>query len=69
MQIVREAIPEVYFNLDPPVPAADISVHILNHLYKKLNAVCLVEGGQVVRLSWLRATCTQIYSFVSVHEM
>lgn len=46
LQIVREAIPEVYFNLDPPVPAADISVHILNHLYKKLNAVCLVEGGQ-----------------------
>ncbi|KAL8128154.1 uncharacterized protein LOC141721727 [Apium graveolens] len=46
LQIVRGAIPDVYFKLDPRVPAADISVHILNHLYKQLNAICLVEAGQ-----------------------
>lgn len=46
LQIVRGAIPDVYFKLDPHVPAADISVHILNHLYKQLNAICLVEAGQ-----------------------
>ncbi|KAL3840367.1 hypothetical protein ACJIZ3_024958 [Penstemon smallii] len=46
MQIVRGAIPQLYFELDHNVPAADIAVHILNHLYVKLNEVCLVQGGE-----------------------
>uniref|UniRef100_A0A5B6YPJ1 Gamma-tubulin complex component n=1 Tax=Davidia involucrata TaxID=16924 RepID=A0A5B6YPJ1_DAVIN len=46
LQIVRGAIPQVYFDLNSPVPAADIAVHVLDHLYKKLNKVCLVQGGE-----------------------
>ncbi|KAK6160746.1 hypothetical protein DH2020_004127 [Rehmannia glutinosa] len=45
-QIVHGAIPQFYFELDHYVPAADIAVHILNHLYVKLNEVCLVQGGE-----------------------
>ena len=42
------AIPQVYFNPNSPVPAADMAVHILDYLYKKLDEVCLVQGGEVV---------------------
>ncbi|KAG8377652.1 hypothetical protein BUALT_Bualt08G0055200 [Buddleja alternifolia] len=45
-QVVHGAIPQFFFELDPYVPAADISVQILNHLYVKLNEVCLVQGGE-----------------------
>ncbi|XP_042046707.1 gamma-tubulin complex component 5-like isoform X1 [Salvia splendens] len=45
-QIVHGTIPQSYFELDPSVPAADIAVHILNHLYGKLNEVALVQGGE-----------------------
>lgn len=45
-QIVHGTIPQSFFELDPFVPAADIAVHILNHLYVKLNEVCLVQGGE-----------------------
>ncbi|XP_006473383.2 uncharacterized protein LOC102626676 isoform X4 [Citrus sinensis] len=30
-----------------PVPAAQVAVHILDYLYKKLDEVCLVQGGEV----------------------
>ncbi|GAY39449.1 hypothetical protein CUMW_044420 [Citrus unshiu] len=33
------------FNM--PVPAAQVAVHILDYLYKKLDEVCLVQGGEV----------------------
>ncbi|KZV24413.1 gamma-tubulin complex component 5-like, partial [Dorcoceras hygrometricum] len=46
LQIVFGAIPQVFFEVDHHVPAADIAVHILNHLYLKLNEVCLVQGGE-----------------------
>ncbi|XP_059634056.1 uncharacterized protein LOC132276584 isoform X2 [Cornus florida] len=46
LQIVHGAIPQVYFKLDSPVPSADIAVNILDHLYKTLNEVCLVQGGE-----------------------
>jgi gamma-tubulin complex component 5 len=46
LEIVRGAIPQSYFVLAPPVPSADIAVHILNYLYKKLNEVCHVQGGE-----------------------
>ncbi|KAL3617819.1 hypothetical protein CASFOL_038140 [Castilleja foliolosa] len=45
-QIVHGAVPPFYFEPDAYVPAADIAVHILNHLYVKLNEVCLVQGGE-----------------------
>lgn len=47
-QIVNGAIPQVYFQSNVSVPTADISVHVLDYLYKKLDEVCLVQGGEVV---------------------
>ncbi|KAI8015972.1 Mitogen-activated protein kinase kinase kinase 5 [Camellia lanceoleosa] len=46
LQIVHGAIPEVFFGPDSSVPAAEIVVHILDHLYKKLNEICPVQGGE-----------------------
>lgn len=46
LQIVFGAIPQFFLEVDDYVPAADIAVHILNHLYLKLNEVCLVQGGE-----------------------
>lgn len=57
LEIVNGAIPQLYFELVPTVPAADIAVHILNYLYKKLNEVCHVQGGEVVKLFWPRIIC------------
>ncbi|XP_057793922.1 uncharacterized protein LOC131010425 [Salvia miltiorrhiza] len=45
-QIVHGTIPQSFLELDPSVPAADIAVHILNHLYGKLSGACLVQGGE-----------------------
>lgn len=42
------AIPQVYFDCNSTIPAADVAVHILDYLYKKLDEVCLVQGGEVV---------------------
>lgn len=49
LQIVHGAIPKRYLKLDSSVPAAEIAVHILDYLYKKLNEICPVQGGEVVR--------------------
>ncbi|CAA3033381.1 Hypothetical predicted protein [Olea europaea subsp. europaea] len=45
-QIVHEAIPQFYFEIDHCISAAEVSVHIINHLYAKLNEVCLQQGGE-----------------------
>ncbi|CAI9755889.1 unnamed protein product [Fraxinus pennsylvanica] len=45
-QIVHGAIPQYYFELDHCISAAEIAVHIINHLYAKLNEVCLLQGGE-----------------------
>ncbi|KAL2538053.1 Spc97/Spc98 family of spindle pole body (SBP) component [Forsythia ovata] len=45
-QIVHGAIPQFYFELDHCISAAEIAIHIINHLYAKLNEVCLVQGGE-----------------------
>ncbi|ESR48097.1 hypothetical protein CICLE_v10000139mg [Citrus x clementina] len=47
LQIVDGAIPQVCFQFNMPVPAAQVAVHILDYLYKKLDEVCLVQGGEV----------------------
>lgn len=48
MQIVHGAIPQLYFESSSSVPAAELAVHVLDYLYKKLDEVCLVQGGEVV---------------------
>ncbi|XAR61839.1 hypothetical protein NMG60_11016363 [Bertholletia excelsa] len=45
-QIVHGAIPKVFFEQGSSIPAAEIAVHILDHLYKKLNEICPVNGGE-----------------------
>lgn len=52
-QIVHGAIPKVYLETNSSVPANEISVHILDHLYKKLNEICPVQGGEVVKFPGL----------------
>ncbi|XP_062101066.1 uncharacterized protein LOC133806986 [Humulus lupulus] len=46
LQIVHSAVPQLFFDSNSSVPAADIAVHILDYLYKKLDEVCLVQGGE-----------------------
>ncbi|KAJ4844658.1 hypothetical protein Tsubulata_024215 [Turnera subulata] len=45
-QIVHGAIPSVYFDPNSSFPAAEMAVHVLDYLYKKLDQVCLVQGGE-----------------------
>ncbi|GAU36145.1 hypothetical protein TSUD_316740 [Trifolium subterraneum] len=46
LRIVHEAIPDVYFEFGASVPAADLAVHVLDYLHKKLEEMCLVQGGE-----------------------
>ncbi|XP_027354208.1 gamma-tubulin complex component 5 [Abrus precatorius] len=46
LRIVHEAIPAVYFEVGASVPAAELAVHVLDYLHKKLDEMCLVEGGE-----------------------
>lgn len=41
------AIPNAYFDSETSPHAAEMTVHILDHLFKKLNEICLVQGGEV----------------------
>lgn len=47
LRIVDGVIPQVYFQFNISVPAAEVAVHVLDYLYKKLDEVCLVQGGEV----------------------
>ncbi|RWV94607.1 hypothetical protein GW17_00042834 [Ensete ventricosum] len=44
LQVVYGAIPVTY--LQTSIPASELAVQILNHLFKKLNELCLVQGGK-----------------------
>ncbi|KAL6317916.1 hypothetical protein AAG906_030956 [Vitis piasezkii] len=46
LQVVHGAIPQIYFEPNSSVPAAEMATHILDHLYKKLNEVCHMQGGE-----------------------
>ncbi|GAV69020.1 Spc97_Spc98 domain-containing protein [Cephalotus follicularis] len=46
MQLVHGAIPQVCFEPNSSIQAAEISAHVLDYLYKKLDEVCLVQGGE-----------------------
>ncbi|XP_059453024.1 uncharacterized protein LOC132183672 isoform X2 [Corylus avellana] len=45
-RIVHGAIPQESFESKSSVPAAELAVHVLDYLYKKLDEVCLVQGGE-----------------------
>lgn len=46
LQIVHEAVPQVWLDSLQSAPAAEVAVHILDLLYKRLNEACLVQGGE-----------------------
>ncbi|RWR76055.1 gamma-tubulin complex component 5 [Cinnamomum micranthum f. kanehirae] len=46
LQVVQGAIPEAYLDPAAAVPAGEMAVHILDHLYTNLNEVCPVQGGE-----------------------
>ncbi|OMP08438.1 Spc97/Spc98 [Corchorus olitorius] len=46
LQIVNEAVPQAYFEPTSRISSAEISVHILDHLYIKLDEACLLQGGE-----------------------
>ncbi|CAI0471837.1 unnamed protein product [Linum tenue] len=46
LQIVHGAIPQETCEPNSSISAAEVAVHILDYLYKKLDKVCLVEGGE-----------------------
>ncbi|KAM0951761.1 putative gamma-tubulin complex component protein [Dioscorea sansibarensis] len=45
-KIVYGAIPSAYFDTETPIPASEIAVHILDHLFEELNKVCLIQDGE-----------------------
>ncbi|KAG2324556.1 hypothetical protein Bca52824_007284 [Brassica carinata] len=47
LQVVRGAIPHAYFDSSSTISTAEVAVHLLDYLYKKLDQVCLVQGGEV----------------------
>ncbi|KAJ0256712.1 Gamma-tubulin complex component [Hirschfeldia incana] len=47
LQVVRGAIPRAYFESSSTISTAEVAVHLLDYLYKKLDQVCLVQGGEV----------------------
>ncbi|KAL0683910.1 hypothetical protein Bca4012_050758 [Brassica carinata] len=47
LQVVRGAIPHAYFDPSYTISTAEVAVHVLDFLYKKLDQVCLVQGGEV----------------------
>lgn len=51
------AIPGEYLESNSSIPAADLAVHILDYLYKKLDEVCLVRGGEVATRSMPHYYC------------
>lgn len=51
---MHSAIPQMYFESNPSLSAAELAVHVLDYLYKKLDEVCLVQGGEVVTASFLQ---------------
>ncbi|KAH9614309.1 hypothetical protein KSS87_006717, partial [Heliosperma pusillum] len=46
LQIVHEAVPRMFLESLHSVPAAEVTVHILDLLYNKLIEACLVQGGE-----------------------
>ncbi|KAG2630481.1 gamma-tubulin complex component 5-like isoform X2 [Panicum virgatum] len=45
-QVVHGVVPDGFWDSGALMASSEVSVHILNHLFKKLNEVCLVEDGK-----------------------
>lgn len=58
-QVVHGAIPNAYFDSETSLHADEMTVHILDHLFKKLNEICLVQGGEEEAYHMLLAIFTE----------
>uniref|UniRef100_A0A0E0BUZ6 Gamma-tubulin complex component n=1 Tax=Oryza glumipatula TaxID=40148 RepID=A0A0E0BUZ6_9ORYZ len=45
-QVVQGAVPDAFWNSGAQMASSEVAVHVVNHLFKKLNEVCLVEDGE-----------------------
>uniref|UniRef100_A0A0D9Y145 Gamma-tubulin complex component n=1 Tax=Leersia perrieri TaxID=77586 RepID=A0A0D9Y145_9ORYZ len=45
-QVVQGAVPDAFWNSGTHMASSEVAVHVVNHLFKKLNEVCLVEDGE-----------------------
>ncbi|KQJ85979.1 hypothetical protein BRADI_4g02710v3 [Brachypodium distachyon] len=45
-QVVHGAVPDGFWNSGANIASSEVAVHVLNHIFKKLNEVCLVEDGE-----------------------
>lgn len=59
LDIVHGAIPPSCLEVYSSVTASEVATHILDHLYKRLDEACLVQGGEVASYS----SCYQFYFF------
>ncbi|KAL5224409.1 hypothetical protein ABZP36_011048 [Zizania latifolia] len=45
-QVVHGAVPDCFWNSGTQMSSSEVAVHVVNHLFVKLNEVCLVEDGE-----------------------
>ncbi|KAG0545756.1 hypothetical protein BDA96_02G389500 [Sorghum bicolor] len=45
-QVLHGAVPDGFWDSDAHIASSEVAVHILDHLFKKLNEVCLLEDGE-----------------------
>ncbi|KAM3272206.1 hypothetical protein ACQJBY_042419 [Aegilops geniculata] len=45
-QVVHGAVPDGFWDSGANMASSEVAVHVVNHLYKKLNEVCFVEDGE-----------------------
>lgn len=46
-QVLHGAVPDGFWDSGAHMAPSEVAVHILDHLFKKLNEVCLLEDGEV----------------------
>uniref|UniRef100_A0A453AME0 Gamma-tubulin complex component n=1 Tax=Aegilops tauschii subsp. strangulata TaxID=200361 RepID=A0A453AME0_AEGTS len=45
-QVVHGAVPDSFWGSGANIASSEVAVHVVNHIFKKLNEVCLVEDGE-----------------------
>ena len=55
-QVLHGAVPDGFWDSGAHKASSKVAAHILDHLFKKLNEVCLLEDGEVAT----RTNCSNI---------
>ncbi|XP_047047924.1 gamma-tubulin complex component 5-like isoform X2 [Lolium rigidum] len=45
-QVVHGAVPDGFWISGANIASSEVAVHVVNHIFNKLNTICLVEDGQ-----------------------